>query len=216
MGAERRRTWWGWVLAAPVAGVVVASAGFGITYNSTPSVPVGIYRIRPLEGEPARGEIVGVCLEGEIARLALERGYLRPRGLEHLVYGTRCAAGVAVIGKPVAGVPGDTVEIGGDGVRINGVLLPCGAAPPHDRRGRSIPRVSSGRFVLSAGEYWLQSSLAVHSLDSRVIGGVHRGQILDRRTPLLPRSARLPIDPEEETNKTAAELYASCSRRADG
>jgi conjugative transfer signal peptidase TraF len=191
VGTERRRTWWGWVVpTAPVAALLVASAGFGITYNSTPSIPVGLYRIRPLEGEPARGDIVGVCLEGEITRLALERGYVHPRGLEHLIYRTWCDAGVAVIGKPVAGVPGDTVEIGGDGVRVNGQLLPCGAAPSHDRHGRSIPRVPSGRFVLGAEEYWLQSALMAHSLDSRVIGVVTLGQIRDRRTPLPTTSAR--------------------------
>lgn len=191
MGTEGRRRWWGWaVAAAPVAAVLVASAGFGITYNSSPSIPVGLYRIQPLDGEPARGEIVGVCLEGEFARLALERGYVHPRGLERLVYGTRCESGVGLIGKPVAGVPGDTVEIRGEGVRINGRLLPCGWAPARDRLGRPVPRVPPGRSVLGDGEYWLQSSLMVHSLDSRVIGVVSRGAIRDRRMILLPISAR--------------------------
>lgn len=191
MGTERRRMWWGWaVAAAPVAAVLVASAGFGITYNSSPSIPVGLYRIRPLDREPVRGDVVGVCLEGAFARLALERGYVRPRGLEHIVYGTRCDAGVGVIGKPVAGVPGDTVEIRAEGVRIDGRLLPCAAAPPRDRLGRPIPRVPPRRFVLGPGEYWLQSSSMVHSLDSRVIGVVSRGAVRDRRMLLLPILAR--------------------------
>lgn len=191
MGTEPRRRSWGWaVAAAPVAGVLVASAGFGITYNSTPSIPVGLYRIQPLVGDPARGDIVGVCLEGEFARLALERGYVRPRGLEHIVYGTRCEGGVGAIGKPIVGVPGDTVEIGGEGIRINGRLLPCGSAPARDRLGRAVPRVPQGRLVLGEGEYWIQSSLVVRSLDSRVIGVLSRGAIVDRRPPLRPRPMR--------------------------
>ena len=184
MGTERRRTWWGWaVAAAPVAAVLVASAGFGITYNSSPSIPVGLYRIRPLDREPARGEIVGVCLEGAFARLALERGYVHPRGLERLVYGTRCPSRVAVIGKPVAGLPGDTVDVDADGVRVNGVLLAGGPAPRHDQLGRAVPRYPRGRFVLPPGEFWLQSTRQ-GALDSRLFGSASRMHLVDRRTPI--------------------------------
>lgn len=80
---------------------MLATAGLGMTYNTTPSLPLGVYRIRPLAAEPVRGDVVGFCLAGEPARIALARGYVHTQGLEPLVYGTRCASGAAVIGKMV-------------------------------------------------------------------------------------------------------------------
>jgi hypothetical protein len=35
-----------------LAGVMLATAGLGLTYNTTPSPPLGVYRIRPLAAEP--------------------------------------------------------------------------------------------------------------------------------------------------------------------
>jgi hypothetical protein len=65
VGSERRRTRWGWAVAAvPVDAVLVASAGFGITYNTSPSIPVELYRIRPLGGERA-GDIARRMPGGE-------------------------------------------------------------------------------------------------------------------------------------------------------
>lgn len=164
-----------------VAGVLLATAGLGLTYNTTPSLPLGVYRIRPLAVAPARGDVVGFCLAGEPARMALARGYVHPQGLEPLVYGTRCASGAAVIGKPVAGLPGDTIEVTMRGVLVNGRLLHRSHIQRHDRSGRMLPAASQGKRILRAGEFWLQSELAQNSFDSRIVGPVRASSILDRR-----------------------------------
>lgn len=91
-------------------------------------------------------------------RLALERGDVHRQALEPYVYGVRCTAGVGVIGKPVAGVPGDTVEVRREGVWINGVRLAQGAVRDRDRAGRALPHAGWGRRVLGPGEFWLQST----------------------------------------------------------
>lgn len=169
------------VAVGGVAGVLLATAGLGLTYNMTPSLPPGVYRIRPLAAEPVRGDVVGFCLAGEPARMALARGYVHPQGLEPLVYGTRCASGVAVIGKPVAGLPGDTVEVNTRGVLVNGRLLHRSRVQRHDRSGRMLPAASNGKRILRAGEFWLQSEFAQNSFDSRVVGPVPANSILDRR-----------------------------------
>lgn len=173
----------GAVARAALGGLVIllaASAGLGLTYNSTPSLPRGVYQIRPLHGAPHRGQVVGFCLSGEAARLALARGYVHPQGLEPVVYGTRCPSGAGVIGKPVAGLPGDTIVVGRAGVAVNGRPLRASRVSDRDRAGRTLP-AAWGRRVLGAGEYWLQSEFAPNSYDSRIFGAVRREDILDRR-----------------------------------
>jgi conjugative transfer signal peptidase TraF len=180
-----RRGLAGRAVAVAVVLLLASISGLRLTYNTTPSLPVGIYRIAALEGAPRRGDFVGFCLEGDMARLALDRGYVHRQALEPYVYRVRCASGAAAIGKPVAGVPGDTVDLGRSGVRINGLALPRGLAAGRDSRGRPMPRPRSGRRVLGPGEYWLQSTYSRWSLDSRYIGPVWRGQIVDVRVPVF-------------------------------
>ena len=52
------------------------ASGVGLRFNPTPSLPMGIYRLAP--GLPEKNDLVSVCLQGEFAELALERGYLEP------------------------------------------------------------------------------------------------------------------------------------------
>lgn len=168
-----------------VASALVATAGRGLTYNSSESVPVGVYRVRPLQGDPGRGEVVGVCLTRGAAALARERGYVHPQGLEPWVYGARCASGLAVIGKPVAAVPGDTVEVSPRGVFVNGAPLPNGSILLHDRAGRKLPHAPGRVRVLGPGEFWIQSPFTMRSFDSRIFGPVYREQIVDRRVAVM-------------------------------
>jgi conjugative transfer signal peptidase TraF len=186
------RPWlFGRIAAASVALLISATCGFRLTYNTTASLPIGIYRIGELAGDPRRGDFVGVCLEGETARLALARGYVHRQALEPYLYHVSCPSGTAIIGKPVAGVPGDTVEVDGQGVRINGEVLQGGAVAARDRRGRPMPNPRWGRRILGPDEYWVQSTYSRKSFDSRYFGPVERRQILDRRVAVLVlRSSR--------------------------
>jgi hypothetical protein len=54
-----------------------------------------------------------------------------------------------------------------------------------DRAGREMPRPRWVRRVLGPDEYWLQSTDSERSFDSRYHGPVRRGQIRDRRVPVL-------------------------------
>lgn len=183
--AQTGRRWlFGRIAAGSVALLLSATCGFRLTYNTTPSLPIGIYRIVELRAPPGRGEFVGVCLEGETARLAIERAYVHRQALEPYVHGVRCPSGAAVIGKPVAGVPGDTVALDRHGVWINGSLLPGGPGATRDSRGRSMPRPGWARRVLGRDEYWLQSTYSPKSFDSRYFGPVRKHQIVDLRTPV--------------------------------
>lgn len=71
----------------------------GLRVNVTASLPLGLYRLCP--DTPAKGDYVSFCLDGEYAKLALDRGYVGP-GV--------CPSGLRPLLKQVAGLPGDVVD----------------------------------------------------------------------------------------------------------
>lgn len=154
-------------LAATVVGVVHAA---GLRLNLTPSVPRGVYLLRP--GVPVRGDLVAACLPAEAAALGRQRGYLGS--------GT-CAGASAPVLKFVAATAGDVVELGAD-IRVNGNYLQ--AAPPlHDRSGRRLDSYPSSHYELGHGELWLYSP-STHSWDSRFYGPISDDDLLGVVQPL--------------------------------
>lgn len=134
---------------------------FGLRVNATGSMPRGIYRLAP--GAPERGDLVSVCLEdGAFATLALKRNYLRagacPNGLEPLL-------------KRVAGMPGDLLEIGQDGIAINGKLWPQSRAVSRDSHGRPMPKAENfGSQTIPGGLALVLSDRHPGGFDSRYFG----------------------------------------------
>ncbi len=135
--------------------------GFGLRINATASMPRGIYRLAP--GAPERGDLVSVCLEdGSFATMALKRNYLRagacPNGLEPLL-------------KRVAGMPGDLLEIGQDGIAINGRLWPNSRAVSWDSHGRPMPEAENfGSRTIPDGLALVLSDRHPGGFDSRYFG----------------------------------------------
>jgi conjugative transfer signal peptidase TraF len=142
--------------------------------NLTSSMPIGIYVIS--REVPARGSIVLVCLPLQIAELARERGYI--------VQGGSCPGGVVPVGKPVLAVPGDTVVATSSGLLLNGKVVPNSAPLLLDRRGRPLPHLDAGQYVVGPEQLWLISGHSRFSFDSRYFGGVSRSQIRVHVRPL--------------------------------
>ncbi len=102
--------------------------------NTTASMPKVIYRTS--EGQLSRGTDVELCLDGENAKLALEREYLKPG---------RCEAGVIPLVKAIVGLPGDKITISQNGIAVNDQLRPLSAIRPLDSKGRPmISRLQTG------------------------------------------------------------------------
>ena len=146
--------------------VVVAAALFAaspLRWTASGSVPRGVYRVtwRPLE----RGDVVLVCLPAPVGRWARERGYV-PEG--------SCSAGAAPIGKPVAALAGDRVEVSERGIAVNGRWLEASQRVRRDSTGRPVPVVEAGVRTLRQGELWLHSGHHPRSLDSRIFGPARR------------------------------------------
>ncbi len=156
-----------------IAGALGAAAWAGIRWNLSPSVEPGLYRVS--RRAPERGDLVAVCLPEAVGRWARRRGYLS-RG--------ECAGGSARLGKWIAAVEGDRVEVRRRGVMVNGRWLEGTRRVGHDSAGRPVPLVPEGRVVLGAGEVWLHSGRRARSLDSRVFGPLAVGQIRGVLEPL--------------------------------
>lgn len=158
-----------WRLAARVAVatgvgaavIAVAAWALGVRVNYTSSLPRGLYvasAFEPANAEP--GLIVAACPAPDAA--AMLAAYLA---------NGPCPGGVVELGKPLAGLPGDTVVVDSAGVRVGGLALPNSAPLFRDRAGHPLrPRL--GRHVLGAGEYWLHSGRVPTSVDSRYAGPV--------------------------------------------
>ncbi len=154
--------------------VVLAVAGWaaGVRINYTSSIPRGLYLASAFDPAGARrGDLVVACPSAEAAE-ALGR---------YLARGP-CPGGTVELGKPLAGLPGDTVVVDSASVRVGGRVLPDSTPLFRDRSGRPL-RPALGRHVLGEGEYWLHAGRVPTSVDSRYIGPVR--DVRERLRPLL-------------------------------
>ena len=148
------------LILAVVLSVHAATYRSRLRVNWTESLPRGLYR---LTSDPLhRGALVVTCLEGEPARVALKRGYLRPG---------RCRSGVRPVLKIVAAIEGDAVVVSEEGVEVNGRLLSFSAPRTKDRHGRPVATAPFGRYQLAGSEVWLHNPVPF-SWDSRYFGPV--------------------------------------------
>lgn len=145
----------------------------GYRMNVTPSEPLGLWRIVPLD-RPARvGDVVFICpTDTPIFRVARARGYLR-NGL--------CRGGFAPLIKSVAAVAGARIEIGA-GVTIDGTPLTHSLLHVTDAEGRALSPFAGG--IAPPRTLFLHSEYA-GSYDSRYFGPVPDAGLLGRAEPIL-------------------------------
>ncbi|KWV49109.1 conjugal transfer protein TraF [Rhizobium altiplani] len=148
------------VSAAAVVVVGLAGLFGGYRINLTPSEPLGVWRIVPLNRSPGVGDLVFICPPDTAAtRVARARGYLRA-GL--------CPGHFAPLIKSVVAVAGQQVEIAAE-VTVDRRLVRASAVAEKDGEGRPLTRFAGG--VVPRGEVFLHSSFA-GSFDSRYFGPV--------------------------------------------
>ncbi|MFH0784664.1 MAG: conjugative transfer signal peptidase TraF [Pseudomonadota bacterium] len=145
----------------------------GIRINTSESIPLGIYRSS--EEPVGKGDYVLFCPPPDpVFDMAKERGYLAS-GL--------CPGGYGYMMKDVAGISGDVVAVKGDGVRVNGILLPESKPLQADPAGRLLPHFHADSYTLGRSEVLLMSNVCSLSFDGRYFGPIDRFQI---KTVILP------------------------------
>ncbi|MBA3043372.1 MAG: conjugative transfer signal peptidase TraF [Rhizobiaceae bacterium] len=138
----------------------------GYRINMTPSEPLGLWRIRPIDRPVAAGDLVFICPPDvpEI-RIARRRSYLRS-GL--------CPGGVAPLIKTVIATAGQRVQVGHD-IRIDGVPIAHSMIARTDGRARALPAHAGG--VIPDGFVFLFSGFRA-SYDSRYFGPLPSSGVL--------------------------------------
>ena len=130
-----------------LAGMVIAAAigsawATGWRFNTTPSEPLGIYRLTPVTRQTVirRGDLISFC---------------PPVALYPFMVHGACPIGGAPFLKTVVGVPGDVVDVSAAGVSVNGHLLPESKVIVHPQAwpGLTLP-AAFGVHRLAAGQNW--------------------------------------------------------------
>jgi conjugative transfer signal peptidase TraF len=143
---------------------------FGLRFNVSPSLPVGVYVANDT------GRLVEFCPAEPFASMAITRGYRAPGA---------CPDGGTPLLKPVIATTGDIVDVLADGIVVNGVRVPNTAPLPADSNGRPLSQWPFGRYTVSAGTVWVASSYNARSFDSRYFGPVPVDAIRNRVRPAL-------------------------------
>lgn len=145
----------------------------GLRINNSKSIPLGIYLTsdRPV----SKGAYVLLCPpQNAVIAEAKRRGYVAA-GL--------CPGDYGYMMKMVLAIQGDAVAITGNGVRVNGAMLPLSRPLTHDAAGRPLTPYQPAKFTLHRSEVLLMSNVSSTSFDARYFGPVNCSQI---RTVIVP------------------------------
>ena len=173
------------VLLAPLIPTVLRTTGLqGMVFRVvSPSLPQGWYWMATQDSL-----IVGyptlVCYPQDVVSFGVRRGYLFPDSTRAQSY---CHQTLVYVIKPIAALPGDTVTVTRDSLRVNS--RPWLTAHVHelDSKDRPLPN-AIGTHVLNDGECFALSLWHSRSFDSRYIGPIP--------CPVTPRIA-FPFSPSD-------------------
>ncbi len=160
-------------------GVCIATTLFALGYlgglrvNLTPSYPLGLWRIEPMNRPVAVGDLIVICPPQTPAfSLALARGYVRP-GL--------CPGWMSPLIKTVVAMSGQRIDVD-RAIRIDGRPLAHSKIYTVGAEGRALPTFVGG--IVPAGHLFLHSDFA-GSYDSRYFGPIPDDGLLGLARPLL-------------------------------
>ncbi|MES2264558.1 MAG: conjugative transfer signal peptidase TraF [Pseudomonadota bacterium] len=159
----------------------------GARINSSASIPLGLYW--KIDAPIEKGAYVMFCPpQVSIFDDARRRGYIGA-GF--------CPGGYGYVMKKVLAATGDLVTVAGDGVRVNGKLLPLSIPLHADGNGRLLPRFQADSYVLSEYQLLLMSDINPKSFDARYFGPVQRMQVREVIKPVLvwDGSGNMPMHP---------------------
>jgi len=146
----------------------------GIYINTTPSLPVGFYKV--VDEPIISGAYVAFCPpQNAVFDIARDRSYIN-RG--------DCPGGYGLLLKRVFAQSGDRVLIDQAGIFVNGEHLPNSAQLTADAEGQPLPQYRL-QTALNDAEYLLLSDVNPQSFDARYFGLIARSQIKQIVRPIF-------------------------------
>jgi len=134
--------------------------------NWTESMPRGIDQRTASAFE--RGAWVAVCLEGDAAKLARERGYA--------IEGS-CPSRLTPVFRRAVGIPGDRIRVAMGGGAVNGAAVPDSERKEVDSRGLPLEHTAGGEIVLRERRFLMMGMNPSRSWGSRYFGAVSAHRI---------------------------------------
>lgn len=152
---------------------------FGLRFNYTPSIPIGIYKITPDTSKIQPGDIVSFCLPNDIAKYAIKQNYITK--------GT-CKNGSEGLIKEVIAIPGNTVIVKNNKIRIYSQgLIEDYQTPSNVKDYKGIaPKhfIKTGKYI--AKGYWMYGYGDIkYSFDSRYFGEIPKESITHKLKSLI-------------------------------
>jgi conjugative transfer signal peptidase TraF len=162
------------IIALSTVALVYVSQAAGFYPNLSSSAPIGIWSKRPIPEKLHRGMMIWICPPSTVPVVK------RLADAGALPYGACPESNVALLLKPVAAVPGDTVQIShGSPVKVNGKPL------DNTISSETLPAWPDGEYIVQPGEVWVFSSYNEKSFDSRYYGPVSMNLVKGEAVPLL-------------------------------
>lgn len=135
----------------------------GYRYNSTPSYPIGLYKVDKTDVKISRGKLILICPpDTKFFHKANANGYVA-KGF--------CPSGFEPLIKKIAGIPGDDIFIN-KSVYINGIKQPKSRVYDRDPRGYKLKHPPKKAYHLKKNQLFLLSDYNKRSFDSRYFGPV--------------------------------------------
>ncbi len=144
-----------------------------IIINTSPSIPVGVYAIKPINTTLKQNDLVAICLSKKEQDFGLSRGYIHA--------GTRCNGSVPLL-KSIIAIPGDNVILTIDSIIVNNTIYPY-PTQKFDSEQRPLPSWPRGNYQNTQG-FWIIGTNDQRSWDSRYFGPVSKNQIIFLIKPL--------------------------------
>jgi conjugative transfer signal peptidase TraF len=166
---QKRVIAWGFPFAALFA---VVWHFLPITFNWSPSVPLGVYWLTSDSNAP----YLTFCMSRAVLTEAMTHGYQPLHG--------SCPGGTSWVLKPSLERTHE-VTFTSRGFLIDRRALPNTAPLARDRFGRALPHYPFGTYLVSSKEVWVVSSYNQRSYDSRYFGPVSRSSVVSYARPLL-------------------------------
>lgn len=168
------------IIVATFGGAVLVAAPAWIDHrpkliwNASASVPVGLYRVEPMN-RIGVSDIAVVMPPKPLADLLAQREYL-PSGVPLL--------------KHVLALGGSTVCRQGGSIIVYGAAF--GRALEHDSRGRALP-VWQGCHLIADDEVFLMNWNSADSFDGRYFGPLPLNSIIGRAVPVWTNDRISPV-----------------------